>query len=204
MLILFNKLEPIVALEYVPLTFTSREVVSSTLAYWEGPMGWSQDQLTPVYGATIKALLPDGTTQTYQAFIPANSTYMSPYAKIVAPEAAILMPGAQIVLEAADAAKTLAELGVDPALTFALGTGDPDSYKYYWYVNEAADAAQIGTGRTLTYTLKESDLSEKANGELTVNFVLRVEDSNQTHQPGVSTDSLVLSNSRVFLPLIAR
>src|SRR5262249_23584669 len=105
---LFNKIESNVALDYVPLPFDSREVVSDSLSYWEGPIGWQQDQLIPIYVLGVRSTNGNGTpaksddvTTDYNVYIPVNETYMAPYTKIITPTGNLL-PGNEITLNAAD------------------------------------------------------------------------------------------------------
>jgi len=160
--ILFEELEPLVALNYMPIGLVdSREVLTHTLAYYEHEMGTGQDQLIPVYALTARYTLEGGGTTTDTVYIPANEEFMAPLAALTYTVGMPLTPtvrvGQQIVLEAVDASKTLAEIGYDGSLDFALGTGDPDSYLYTWYLNTVADENRIGTGRVLTYTVGLND-----------------------------------------------
>jgi hypothetical protein len=83
------ELETMFGLSAIPLTdIKSREIVSNTLAYWEGPMGWSQDQLIPVHTIHMRNELQDGSVVPSTAYIPANPQFMPPLARIESAETA--------------------------------------------------------------------------------------------------------------------
>jgi hypothetical protein len=158
---LFEDLEPQVALANVPFQNpTSKKVLNYTLAYWEGPAGLGQAELIPAYALTAAYTgtieVSPGVTETVVVtgvtYIPSNEAYMRPYAKISSnsAEGEIVAPGDKVVLTAADASQTLAALGHDASLNFALGVGP---YVYEWYRGSVADENKIGTGRTITYTV---------------------------------------------------
>ena len=147
---LFDQAEEQVALDFVPLATTEKEIVGTSTAYYEGPIGMNLDHLIPVYVLTVNGTLQDGTTQLYDVYIPVNQGDMKPWADIQTPTATVFTPGAQVTLEAADASMTLAQLGVDPTLTFSRSAhGDPDSYVYEWYADQIDPANSLGVGRTL-------------------------------------------------------
>ncbi|MEZ4732845.1 MAG: DUF6345 domain-containing protein [Caldilineaceae bacterium] len=195
---LFAKAEAQVALSYVPLLGT-KSIISNTLGYWEGPITWNQDQLIPVYILTIAATDDSGATQQYQVYIPVNESYMAPYAKILTPtNGANALPGSTITLEAADASKTLNELGVDATLDFTLGSGG--TYLYDWYLGEISDETKIGSGRTLQYTVPDSASSD--GKPVAVKVILVVTDVDSPRDPGFANDEVVLNFTKVFLPTI--
>jgi hypothetical protein len=198
---LFDKVESTVALSYVPLTYESRQVVSMTPAYWEGPQGFSQDELIPVYELTVRNTLSDTSIVTSTTYIPVNASFMAPYAKIASVTAdEPVLPGEEITLNAADASQTLKALGIDDSLDFVLGTGSEDSYLYEWYLNEVSDETKIGTGRTLKYTVPAA---ADPNKPTELKIILRVVDSEKTSEPNSSTDEYFLApSSNVFLPLV--
>jgi hypothetical protein len=201
--LLYEKLGSHVALDFVDLPAVKQEIIDYQPGYYEGEIGLNQDQLYPVYILTVRATLEDDTVQEFTTNVPVNGAYMKPYAKIVAPSGPdALAPGEQITLTAADASKTLAELGVDPALTFALGTGDPDSYLYDWYVDEISEANLIGKGRTIQYTTPSTfDAGAKPHS---VRLILVVTDNLSPRDPKIAIDQLVLNFSSVFLPNVQR
>lgn len=195
---LFEKAEAQVALSYVPL-LGAKTIVSSTLGYWEGPITWEQDQLIPVYILTVNATPDGGAPQQYQVYIPVNEDYMAPYAKIITPApGANALPGSKITLEAADASKTLKELGVDSTLDFTLGSGG--TYVYEWYLNEISAETKIGNGRTLEYTVPDSvGMDDKP---ITAKVILVVTDIDSPRDPRIASDEASLSFSKVFLPTV--
>jgi hypothetical protein len=220
---LFERLGGSVVLGYVPIAAESMEVQTiQSAAYWDGPMRWQQDQLIPVYIVPIQATLPlslpvplplqsgsgagpaaGHATQTLTQYIPVNSEFMAPYAKILSPApGAAVLPGAPVVLEAADASKTLAELGVDPTLNFALGTGDPDSYEYNWYRDEVAAANLIGTTRVLNYTPPGVNLEEGKPTQIKI--VLEVVDALSQRDPKTAYAEVIFDVNNIFAPFVQK
>lgn len=198
---LFASLEPIVALSYTPVPYTSREVTTYTVGYYESAIGQSQDQLIPTYVLNVRYHLASGETVTTAAYIPANPTYMAPLA-LITPTAQLptsVRVGQQVVFNAADAAAELSTLGYDASLNFALGTGDPDSYVYEWYLGSVAPANKLGAGRVLSYTASLSGLTA---GRTTQDIILQVSDLLSPRTPNVSTVSYQLQVvPPVYLPL---
>ncbi len=195
----FQKLESTVALNYVNIPAVTKQVLSNKLSYWEGPIGWSQSQLIPVYVLNVKATLGDNSTQTYDVYIPVNASYMAPYAEIKEPTSALL-PGSQITLEAADASKSLKANGVDDTLDIVLGAGD--TYTYDWYLGEVKDANKIGSGRSIQYTIASVDAGDKQSS---LDIVLVVTDASSSQGSGnKSLDTLSLSYSSVYLPTVQK
>ncbi len=197
---LFEKAEAQVALDYIPLIGT-KTIVSNTLGYYEGSITWNQDQLIPVNILTVKATPPGGSEQTYQVYIPVNETYMAPYAKITSlTNGATVIPGSKITLEAADASKSLKDLGVDASLDFVLGSGG--TYVYNWYLNEISDDAKIGSGRTVQYTVPDSATTDGKPAAAKV--ILVVTDVESPRSPGFASDEVAISLSKAFLPLVTK
>jgi len=197
---LFEKAEAQVALSYVPL-IGAKTIVSNTLGYWEGPITWNQDQLIPTYILTVKATPEFGTDQEYQVYIPVNETYMAPYAKIISPASgANALPSSTITLEAADATKTLKELGVDSSLDFVLGSGG--TYLYDWYLGEISPDTKIGSGRTLQYTVPDSVGTD--DKPAAVKVILVVTDVTSPRDPGFASDETVFNFSKLFLPRVSQ
>lgn len=199
---LFASLEPIVALSYVPLPYTSRQILTHTVGYYEGPIGQSQAQLIPTYVLTVQYNLASGETITTPAYIPANWIYMAPLA-LITPTAQLptsVRVGQQVVFTAADASQPLSSLGYDPALNFALGSNL--DYDYGWYLGTVELANKLGSGRVLTYTASLSGLSA---GRTTQNIILRVEDLSSASGYNVSVANYQLQVvPPLYLPLIRR
>lgn len=199
---LFASLEPIVALSYVPLPYTSRQILTYTVGYYEGPIGQSQAQLIPTYVLNVQYNLASGETITTPAYIPANPIYMAPLA-LITPTAQLpnsVRVGQQVVFTAADASQPLSSLGYDPALNFALGSNL--DYDYGWYLGTVELANKLGSGRVLTYTASLSGLSA---GRTTQNIILRVEDLSSASGYNVSVANYQLQVvPPLYLPLIRR
>lgn len=206
---LFEQLEPQVALANVPFQNpTNKEVLSYTLAYWEGPAGVGQGELIPAYALTAKYSgsvdVSPGVTETQVVtgvtYIPSNAEYIRPYAKIIAnsAEGKVVVPGDKVVLTAADASLTLAQLGHDASLDFVLGSGD---VVYEWYRGSVADGNSIGTGRTITYTVTLAG-EDAVKGPVAQNIVLRVVDLAPRYE-AESLDSLPIEiMPPLYLPAI--
>jgi hypothetical protein len=204
---LFNVLEPTVALSYIPLPWTNRDVLSYTLAYYEHPMGTGQDQLIPVYAMDVQYDLESQETVTSAVYIPSNETYMAPLAKIMT---ATVVPdqvsvGTELVFEAVDASQNLSDLGYDPSLTFPLGSGDPDSYLYDWYLGSVAPENKLGSGRTLTYTVALETEVHPGSAYSTQSIILQVTDSLSPRPPSTSIDSYELTvEPSIYLPAMVK
>jgi hypothetical protein len=94
----------------------------------------------------------------------------------------------------------LAELGVDPSLTdVTMGTGDPDSYLYDWYLGDVKEENKIASGMTAEVTLPATGLSDKP---ASVRLILVVTDNNSQRDPKIAMDELVLNANSVYLPAV--
>jgi hypothetical protein len=203
---LFEQLEPEVSLANVPFENPDhKEVLTYTLAYWEGPAGVGQSELIPAYALTaVYTGTAPGVTEpvTGVTYIPSNPLYMRPYAKIVSnsAEGETVAPGDEVVLTAADASQTLAALGYDDSLDFVLGNGP---FLYEWYRDSVADENLIDTGQTITYTV---DLAgeDVHKAPVVQNIVLRVVDSNYIYEAD-SLDSVPVEvMPPLYLPAVVR
>jgi hypothetical protein len=209
---LFLDLEPQVAFAYVPVdNIIDKEILTYTLGYWEESLGAGQDQLYPAYvmQAAYTSTLEVGGTQvvTDYTYFPANPTYAPPLAKIESHSdlSGNLLPGETIQCTAADASQPLSALGYDPLLDFALGTGDPDSYVYNWYLGSVADENLIGTGRELSYQVgRPSEIGH--DGPVEQHIILVVTDSYSDHgSRNTNTDSIAYHVvPPVYLPVVVR
>jgi hypothetical protein len=182
-------------------------VLSYTLAYYEHPMGTGQDQLIPVYVLNTEYTLANQEVVTSEVYIPSNEQYMAPFAAFTAlqPVPDVVAVGQSYAFEAADASATLASLGYDTSLNFALGTGDPDSYLYSWYLNTVSEETRIGTGRTLSYTVKLVGEVHGGSPLIGQTLILEVEDSASPRPPSISYATLQIDIAPpVFLPLVMR
>jgi hypothetical protein len=216
---LFQHLEKHVALDLIPLApqyLVGREIVSMTPAYWEGPMGFGQTELIPVYALEVKNTLSDtenlGSTYVVSSttYIPVEPGLMAPLARIstTADLNAPVAPGATIVFEALDASKTLVELGLDPdpsqdPLNFVLGSGE---VTYTWYLNEVSDETKLGTGRILNYVGDPTkDFEGKDGGLGAQRIVLVVEDTGKDSEPKTSQAVVTLQSvPPLYLPAVQR
>jgi hypothetical protein len=204
---LFDQLEPIVALSYVPLGSESREILSHTVAYYEHPRGEGQDQLIPVYVLEVEYNLVTGEVVQSPVYIPANSTYMAPLAEIVPVSEipAVLTIGQELVFEAADASANLSDLGYDASLDFPLGSGDPDSYLYTWYLGSVAEENRLGTGRVLNYTVGVGGGAHPGPGPMAQSIILEVTDSLSPRPPSISFATYQLNVSQpIYLPVVVK
>jgi hypothetical protein len=202
---LFDELESTVALSYVPLVYESRDVLTYTVGYYEHPMGTGQDQLIPVYILEVDYALTNGETVSSTAYIPANEQYMAPFAQITGTDGipAIVAVGDEVTMEAVDATTQLSAMGYDASLGFALGTGDPDSYLYSWYLDTVSLETKIGTGRFLTYTVTAGSEAHPSSFPLTQSIILQVEDVLSPRPPSTSIDSHQLNvGPPVYLPSV--
>ncbi len=196
----YEQVESFVVLNTPPIDADGREVISPALAYWEEGVSNIQSQLIPTYGLYIK-YTKGGELLNYDwAYIPANETYMRPYAKVLAGPTAPVKVGQNVTLTAADASKKLAELGHDASLTFTLGSGGP--YLYDWYVDSIADANRIGQGREITYKVRPSPDFKDSTYKQTI--TLRVTDSGSDDLRISIASYSVDIFPRVVLPLIIK
>ena len=219
-----SELEPKVALDHIPLPpgeIVSRAVLTITPAYWEGPMGYNQDELIPVYALEVENVLRDTDSTTYtvpsSTYIPVNAEYMAPLAQIsttVDLEQPVA-PGDVLVFEALDASQTLAALGLDPdpgdgnPLNFNLGT-DGGLFLYEWYANEVSEGAKLepkeGTnGRVLELVAANSlNVEDKEDALGTLRIILVVRDSLKTGEPNSSQDSVTVRGAvpQLMLPSV--
>lgn len=196
---LFNSdLEASVSLDHIPLPpdeIVSRDILTLTAAYWEGPMGYNQGELIPVYALEVNNTLSQDGGGTYDipstTYIPVNPEYMPPLARITtdADLDANIAPGDVLTFVALDASLTLDELGLDPTpgtgptLDFNLGTPD-GLFTYDWYLNEVSDETKLGVGQTLEYTVGLSgNVDAKSAGIGTQRIILVVTDSLKNSEP---------------------
>jgi hypothetical protein len=182
-----------VALNDVPLDVENREILSTTIAYWEDAQGVSQAELTPVYEFLVRMTdRNSGDEIEDYVYVPASPLYMRPYAEIVSVSQATGATGRQLTLTAADASQTLQTLG-EGDFDFALGTGADGDYLYDWFV----DGESIGTGRSIVYNLPSN--SGSLRNALTIELRVTNADSPNTQS---ATDSVTVEPS-LFLPLIS-
>jgi hypothetical protein len=185
-----------VALNDVPLDVESREIISSTVAYWEEAPGVIQAELTPVYEFLVRfreantgALIDD------YVYVPASEIYMRPYAEVISTTPGSTAEGNPLLnLTAADASKTLRELGAAD-FDIALGTGATGLYTYDWFLGPIADNVQIGTGRSIQYQLPSYPTKENP-------LVLTLRVTNSDSPNTQSSITTVTVQESVLLPLV--
>ena len=210
---LFNngELEPLVTFENVPFpNAESKTVKSYTVTGWEESNNESQDMIYPAYrlDAEYSETIDHGggitetVVHTGFTWIAANPAFMRPFAKIEQkPADKSYKAGDTIEAMAADASKTLAELGFDSALNFVMGEGD--TYLYNWYLGDAQTGKQIGQNRTLSYVLTAEDLAGVKDSLL---ITLQVVNSGTPHtsvSTGISSHQLKVTPP-VYLPTLIR
>jgi hypothetical protein len=207
---LFQKMEPQVAYKNVPFDNpTSKTVLSYTLGYWEEAIGEKgQDQLYPAYiiSATYSSITPTASV-TGVSYMPIDSTFMPPLAKIQSTSdlSKNVRPGQVITLSAADASKTLAEVGIDPSLNFPLGTGP---YLYTWYRDSIATGNEIpGTSnqKDITYTVTLSGTTVHG-APVSQSIYLVVKDAGSAHTSRNTSYAVVQANVMppVYLPMLLK
>ena len=188
-----------VALNDIPLDVENREILSSTVAYWEEAPGVSQAELVPVYEFLVRMTERNsGETHDEYVYVPASEIYMRPYAEIVSvTPSGPVNAGTKLTLTAADASQTLQELGAGD-FDFALGTGADGTFAYDWFVGSVDDANLIGSGRTIEFAVPANP-SER-EGVLEIH--LRVKDVESPNTQTATADVTITVNPSVFLPLI--
>ncbi|MCL4858167.1 MAG: hypothetical protein KJZ93_02120 [Caldilineaceae bacterium] len=188
-----------VALNDVPLDVENREILSSTVAYWEEAPGVGQAELVPVYEFLVRMTERNsGDTHDEYVYVPASEIYMRPYAQIVSvTPSGPVNAGTTLTLTAADASQTLQELGAGD-FDFALGTGADGTFAYDWFVGSVDDANLIGSGRTIEFAAPANP-SER-EGVLEIH--LRVKDVESPNTQTATADVTITVNPSVFLPLI--
>lgn len=187
-----------VALNDIPIEVKSREILSHTIAYWEEPIGVEQGELIPVYELKVKLVeaQSDAVVEDF-VYVPASPLYMRPIAKILNAPQEPIRAGTAISLTAADASKSLKELGFGD-FDIVLGSGDATDYQYDWYLN----GELIGSGQTLNDFVIPFSADNRA---LSVTIELRVKDIRSPNTNTVATDKAVITSELgIFLPSVTR
>lgn len=197
----YEQVPQFVLINEPPIDADSSNVISTTLAYWEDGVSSIQSELLPVYALYVEYFQGASSLNKDFAYIPANETYMRPYAEILSGPTAPVRVGQEVQLTAADATKTLQELGYDPLLNFTLGNG---TYLYEWFVDTISDATRIGGGASpnLTYKVRPSPDAKGSTYKQTV--ILRVTDIGSSDlRTSVANYSLEIF-PRVMMPITTR
>jgi hypothetical protein len=196
---LYEQLEKLVVLNTPPINADGRQIISHTLAYWEEGVGANQSELTPVYALRVRYTLAGAEVLVDYAYVPANQRYMRPFARIESAPSGQVRVGQVITLTATDASRTLADLGYDASLNFALGSGD---YMYDWYVGSVAEANRIGSGRTFRYTVRPD--AEFRSGRSRQTIVLKVTDIGSADLRSTVADVSLDVQPRILMPVIRK
>jgi hypothetical protein len=196
---LHQELEDRVVINTPPIDADGRQILSSTVAYWEEPAGTSQGELIPVYALSVRYTQGGQFVTDDYAYIPASPQYMRPYAAIQTTQQSPVRVSQMLTLTAVDANQTLDALGYGPGLNFIMGSGD---YVYEWYLNVADDAHKIGSGRTIQYTVSPDVVSHE--GTLAQNIILKVTDLTATNQQSARAILNLGVMQRAMIPVIFR
>lgn len=211
---LFNNLEELVAFAEVPMENpTSKTILSQSLTAYEEATGESQDVLYPAYRIFARYEGPgveigETTVFTGYTYIPANAQFMRPIVLFeqISDLDTVYSEGDTFSVTAADASKTLAELGYAAALDFKAGVGP---YTYAWYLNEISPETQLtpedgANGRQLDFTIPFS-VADTKSGDNSILLVLQVTDTGTSHSSlKTSTAALRVNvDNYVFLPNVS-
>jgi len=193
----YEQVPSFVLLNSPPIDATSSTILENGVAYWEEGSSNIQSALFPVYALKVEYFQGQTSLNTDWAYIPANQTYMRPYAKILSGPTAPVKVGQEVTLTAADATKTLAELGYDQSLNFALGVSP---YLYEWFVDSISDANRLGGGASPSITFKVRPSSDLKGSTYKQTIILRVTDDSPDLRSSVANYALDIY-PRVMLPM---
>ena len=199
---LHDQLNDLVSLNQPPIQADGTEIMTHTVAFWEDSAGTEQSGLIPVYDLTVSYTLGSEFVAADHVYIPANETYMRPFAEIASAPTEMVQTGDTIGLSATDASMTLAALGYDGSLDFALGYGFPDDYLYTWYKNSPEPENQIGVGQAISYTVEYDVVARDGGRQQTI--ILEVTDTANPDQLSTTASTTLDVYPRVFLPLVMR
>jgi hypothetical protein len=211
-LAIFNSkdLEPLASYESVPFPDAiSKTVVTYTVSGWEEANGESQAEIYPAFRLNAEYMRvvtgTTGLTQTVvltgSTWIAGNPDYMRPLARLEAVPAAgsVFSVGDAVTATAVDASRTLADLGYGAALNFAMADiQDAGDASYVWFLGDEVTGKQIGTGRTLNYTLTPEDLADPKGTLTTLVITLKVTDIG----PSARNESLNSSTSNFSIDAV--
>ncbi|MEZ4680381.1 MAG: DUF6345 domain-containing protein [Caldilineaceae bacterium] len=205
---LYIALDKQVTMNSIPIAITDRNVLSSTLAYWESAPGNSQGELIPVYELTVGFTEVDtGNSAEDLFYVPASSQYLPPAAQIVNAPTEGVDSGDTLTVSAADATKTLKELGAGDAFDFVMGYNGADgTYTYEWYLgnvapeNKITDLNTTDGGTNLTFTVPR--VNDDRGG--TLELILVVTDIESPNRSTGTANAQIVVNPAIFLPFVAR
>lgn len=197
---LYGQLKGLVALNQPSYDHDAYEILGHTLAYWEEAASVSQDELVPVYYLNVRFTKQGQEVGVADVAVPANASYMRPYARIESAPTGVVTIGETVPVVATDASQTLAALGYDASLNFALGSGNPEDYLYDWYVDSAEPANLVGSGRAFNYTVAvDTDLRDGVASQV---LLLKVTDTSTPSQLASVTSAILSVRPRLVLPVI--
>jgi hypothetical protein len=200
----YEQVPSFVLLNTPPIDADSSNVLSNTLAYWEEGVSNIQSELIPVYALYVEYFQGAASLNKDFAYIPANPTYMRPYAQILSGPVAPVKVGETVQFTAADATKTLAELGYDALLNFALGGGNPGDYLYEWFADSISDANKLAGGANPIASFTIRPAATQKEGMYSQAIILRVTDiSSSDLRSSIATYSLDVL-PRLMLPIILK
>lgn len=200
---LYLAMDSEVTMNSVPLNIINREILATTVAYWENVPGASQGELVPVYELKVK--FTEKTTNAITedfVYLPASTAYMRPLARILNAPTTAIDGGKEITLNAADAKKTLKANGIGD-FDFVMGyLGKDGTYTYEWYLGAPTPANKIQgcSGLTCTFVAPYNQ-SDRANS-FQVN--LAVTDTDSANQSVATAVAEITVNPALFLPVISR
>ena len=197
----YQQVPSFVVLNIPPIDATSSTVISTTLAYWEEGVSNIQSELIPVYALYVEYFQDQASLNKDYAYIPANPTYMRPYAEILSGPTAPVKVGQEVTLTAADATKSLAALGYDQLLNFTLGSGE---YLYEWFVDTISDANRLGGGASPSVTFKVRPSPDLKGSTYKQTIIFRVTDIGSADlRTSVANYALDIF-PRVMLPIMSK
>ena len=197
----YKQVPSFVLLNNPPIDATSSTVLGTTLAYWEEGVSNIQSELIPVYALNVEYFQGQTSLNTDFAYIPANPTYMRPYAEILSGPTAPIKVGQEVTLTAADATQTLTQLGYDQLLNFMLGSGE---YLYEWFVDTISDANRLGGGASPSVTFKVRPSSDQKGDKYKQTIILRVTDTGSADLRTSVANYTLDIDPRAMLPLITK
>ena len=201
---LYLALDDEVSMNSLPLDILGREILSSTLAYWEEAAGASQGHLIPVFEFTVR--FTEATTSQVSedlVYVPASTEYLRPLARILDAPSGVTA-GIAVTLTAADAAQTLKALGIGDQFDFVMGyNGANGTYTYDWYLdsvdaaNKITDLNTTDGARQITFVPQVA--ADDRDRSLTVLLVVTDTDSPNA---STSTAEATMQAELLFMPTV--
>jgi hypothetical protein len=212
---LYLAMDSLVTMTSLPISISAQSVLSTSLAYWENSPGISQTEMIPVYQFDVE--ITDGNTgekSIVQQYVPAVPTYLMPIAQILpsgattaaeavsagVQQAQPLLPGQSLTLNAADASKTLAELGFGADFNFKSGVGP---YKYEWYLGDPIPPNLLPSCTSTTCQLQVPIAFNDKGGQMFVNLVV-TDLGNPNLSQATDSASFEVLPAALWLPTVER